>query len=272
VAPGNVVIASRVVRTFCGTVKFYRTLTGLTLLLFAALTGEAQITEVPQTVKPGRFLLEMDALSVSLEEDADRNFTGFAAATTFLSTGLTANWDVQIGAQLFLSQEFDQGGLKERDSGIGDIFVRTKWRFYEAKDTYTSAALLPYIKIPTNTGNVGNDSIEGGLIVPFETQLVGGFYFSAMAQVDFVRNDADDGYDSRWLAALALRRPVMKALDLYGELTIDKSSGGGQAEGLLGIGAVLSLSADVSLDYAMYKGISDRAADWTHVLRLNWGF
>ncbi len=241
-------------------------------LLGVTVRLSAQITERPGTVKPGEFLLEMDALSVSLEEDAGRNYTAFGAASTFLSTGLTANWDVQIGAQLFLSQEFNSDGLTERDSGIGDIFVRTKWRFYEAEDTYTTVALLPYIKIPTNSGGVGNDAMEGGLIVPLETRLFGGLLLSAMGQVDFVRNDADDGYDSRWLAAVALQRPVTKMLGFYGELTLTQSSGGGSASGLLGAGVTLKLTKNVMWDYAIYRGISDRAADWTHVLRLTWGF
>ena len=56
--------------------------------------------------------------------------------------------------------------LIDRQSGVGDMYVRTKWRFYESTDTYTSIALLPYVKFPTNTGGVGNDAVEGGLIVP----------------------------------------------------------------------------------------------------------
>ncbi|MEI6105465.1 MAG: transporter [Opitutae bacterium] len=238
----------------------------------AAASLPAQITETPDTVAPGRFLLEMDALTLTVNKDAGSKYTAFGAATTFVSTGLTANLDLQVGAELFLSQKFDAGGLSERHSGIGDIYIRTKWRFYEAADTYTSAAVLPYIKIPTNSGGVGNDSMEGGLIVPFQTQLVGGFSLMAMGQVDILRNDRNDGYDSRWLAAMAVHRQVTKAIGFYGELTAAKATGGRPWDGLLGGGVTLSMSDDVWWDYAMYTGISSGSADWSSALRLNWRF
>ncbi len=241
-------------------------------IVLTAIAGYAQITEWPTTVAPGRFLLEMDALSLSIDKDGGNKYTAFGAASTFLSTGLTANWDVQIGAELFLNQKFDSGGLTDRRSGIGDVYFRTKWRFYEDAATGSAVALLPYVKIPTNSGGVGNKSMEGGLIVPWQTSLMGGVSLSAMVELDFLRNDNDDGYDSFWYTSMALRREVTKAIGLYGELSFGKSSGGAPWEGTMGGGVTFALSADVWWDYAMYRGISRGASDWQHVLRLNWGF
>jgi len=240
--------------------------------LLAVATAQAQITEWPTTVAPGRFLLEMDALSLSLNHDAGTNYTALGVASTFLTTGLTANWDVQVGAELFINQKFDFGGSTDRTSGIGDIYFRTKWRFYEDQATGTEVAVLPYVKIPTNTGGVGNKSLEGGVIVPWKTDLAGGITMSAMAELDFLRNDDDTGYDTYWYASTAMHRQVTKAVGLYGELTMGKSSGGTPWEGMLGGGVTLALSENAWWDYAIYRGISRGASDWNHVLRFNWGF
>lgn len=240
--------------------------------LLAATAGYAQITEWPTTVAPGRFLVRMDALSLTLNHDAGSSYSGFGTASTFVTTGLTANWDVQVGAELFLDQKFDSGGLTDRRSGIGNLYFRTKWRFYEDSTTGTAVALLPYVKLPTSTGGVGKKAMEGGVIVPWKTDLVGGMSMSAMAELDFLRNAADNGYDSFWYTSVALHRQVTKALGFYGEATLGKSSGGEPWAGKMGGGVTLAVSQDVMWDYAIYRGNSSSTSNWTHVLRLNWGF
>jgi hypothetical protein len=240
------------------------------LVLGASLCG--QVTETPDTVQPGRFLLEMDALSLRIDRDAGDKYTAFGAASTFLTTGLTANWDLQVGAEFFLSQKFDTGGLGDRRSGIGDVYVRTKWRFFESAEYYASMALLPYVKLPTNSGGVGNDSVEGGLIVPFQAKVLGDCDFAAMAEVSMLRNDNDDGYDSHWFASAALTRQVFKVIGLYAEATAGKSSGGAPWAGTLGAGATLSVTKNMWWDYSISRGLSRGAPDWTHVLRFNYGF
>lgn len=242
------------------------------LTLVVVHTASAQITEWPTTVAPGRFLLEMDAVSLTVDKDGGDKYTAFGAASTFLSTGLTENWDVQIGAELFISQKVESDGLRDRDSGIGDIYVRTKYRFYENTETGTAVAFLPYVKIPTNTGGVGNDAMEGGIIVPWTTTLAGGFNLSAMAELDFLRNDTDDGYDTYWYASASLNRPITGALGAYGEVALGKSSGASSAEGIMGGGVTLSVSENTWWDFAIYKGISSAAADWNQVIRFNFGF
>jgi hypothetical protein len=253
----------------------YETLRAVALpavLLAAAVAARAQITETPVPVQPGRFLLEMDAISVSLDEEPGYKYTAFGAASTFLSTGLTQNLDLQVGAELFISQKVDLGGLSERDSGIGDLYVRSKWRFYDDPASGTAVALLPYIKLPTNSGGVGNDAVEGGVIVPWTTNLPGGFDVAAMAELDFLRNDADDGYDTYWYFSGYVSRELTGALGVYAEVALGKSSGGGDAEGVMGAGVTLAVSDRVWWDVATYKGLSESAADWKHVVRFNLGF
>lgn len=252
--------------------KILRATAGLLLGGLGTDPAYGQITETPTPVAPGRFLLEMDTLSLTLNRDGRDKYTAVGVATTFLTTGLTADWDVQVGAELFLSQKFDVGGLSGRNSGIGDVYFRTKWRFYEDQASGTAIALLPYVKLPTSTGGVGKKAMEGGLIVPWQTNLAGGVRLTAMAEVEFVRNDRDNGYDSFWYTSMAIHRAVTKAIGVYGELTLGKSTGGAPWAGTLGGGATFAFSENIWWDYALYRGLSHGAADWLHVLRLNWRF
>jgi hypothetical protein len=252
----------------------YQFLRALALLgTLAGLTGglRAQITETPVTVQPGHFLLEVDVLSLTLDRDGDDKYTGFGAGLVFLTTGVTRSLDVQVGAQLFLSQDYDIEGVSDSDSGVGDVYLRTKWHCYESASTWTSVAVMPYVKFPTN-GGIGNDSVEGGVIVPWETRVWGDVRIAAMAQVDIRRNAADDGYDSHWYASAAAARQLTKQIGLYGEGAIGKSSGGEDYEGLLGGGVTYALSDNLWFDLAAYHGLSSGAADWNYVLRFNLGF
>ena len=252
----------------------YRILRPLAALLLAAGAAAglwAQITETPVTVQPGRFLLEADLLSLSLDRDGDDKYTAFGAGLVFLTTGVTRRLDVQVGAQLYLSHDYDIEGISDSDSGVGDVYLRTKWHFYESTSTWTSVAVIPYVKIPTN-GGVGNDSVEGGVIIPWETRVWGDVRLSAMAQVDIRRNAADDGFDTYWYASAAATRQLTKRIGLYGEAAIAKSSGGEDHEGLLGIGATYALSDNLWFDLAAYHGLSPGATDWDYVLRFNYGF
>lgn len=232
----------------------------------------AQITEWPTTVKPGRFLLEMDAISLTVDREPGYKFTALGLASTFLTTGLTDNWDVQVGAELYIQQKFDIAGFTDRDSGVGDVYLRTKYRFYDNPETGTAAAILPWIKVPTSSGSWSNDAIEGGIILPWSTKLIGGLEVSAMAELDFLRNDTDDGYDTYWYGSAALSRPITSFIGLYGEVTAGKSSGSGATDGTMGAGVTLTVSEHAWWDFAVYKGISDNSADWQQVIRFNWGF
>ncbi|MDQ5979117.1 MAG: hypothetical protein QG602_2091 [Verrucomicrobiota bacterium] len=241
------------------------------LVLSAGHVG-AQITEHPSTVVPGSFLVEMDALSLTLDKEGGGKYTAVGAGSVFLSTGLTHNWDIQVGAELFITQKFESGGFTERNSGIGDVYVRTKYRFYDNSETGTMAALIPYVKFPTNSGGVGNDAVEGGFIAPWSTSLAGGFHCDLMAELDFLRNDNDDGYDTYWYCSGSLSRPLTRAVGVYAEFAFGKSSGASATEGIMGAGVTLAVSEKTWWDFAVYKGLSRGAADWNHVVRFNFGF
>lgn len=244
----------------------------IALQCIAGLALRAQLTEVPETVAPGRFLFEIDAVSLHLDRDGADRATGFILGSTLVSTGLTATWDIQVGADLYHSHKETAGGLTERRSGVGDLYVRTKWRFFEDTVTGLSIALLPHLKIPTNSGGVGNGHVEGGVIVPVRLALAKGLDFAAMTGVDCHRNAAGNGYDPHWHGSAQLGVSLAPAFSLYGEAYLAKSADGSPWEGTLGAGLVFQPREGLSWDLAIYRGVTGGASDWNPVLRCNIGF
>ena len=250
-----------------------RALLAVVLLAPVASSLFAQVTETPQTVAPGKILVEMDGLSLGFDRSRapGTNFTAVGVGTTILSAGLTDSVDLQVGATLFLRQTYDFGGRTDSRSGLGDLRFRVKWTCWRDAQLGAALALMPYVKVPANTGGTGNKSIEGGLIVPWAMTLPGGVTAGAMLQWDVVRNDADNGYDARWKVTGALRRNLTSALAFYGEGTVAAvSTGWSNWAGTIGAGALLRVTKSIELDYELQRGVNRRATDWVHVFRVNW--
>jgi hypothetical protein len=231
------------------------------------------VTESPFTVAPGSLRVEMDGLRLSLdrEDGTGATYNALAVASTFVTAGLAEAVDVQIGADLFLRERVEYRGSRDSSSGLGDLSMRMKWTVWRDAKRGAGLAVMPYVKLPAGSGAVGTDAVEGGVIVPWAAGLPGGVVSGAMFRWDVVRNDAENGYDSRWLATGYLQRNLTRALALYGETTLQAAStGASSTAGTLGVGALLQVTRRLQLDYELQRGLNRRAAAWTHVLRVNW--
>ncbi len=245
--------------------------------VLAAMMGaaaRAQVTETPRTIAPGKVLVRMDGIKLSLDraDEAGNTYSAVGVASTIVSTGLAANVDVQVGFDLFYREKVEyRTRASESDSGFGDFSVRMKWRFWRDEEWGASAALLPYVRVPTNRIGPGDRVTEFGLIVPWEMMRSGGFTAGAMARWDVVQNDARNGHDSQWGASAFARQELALGFMVYAEANFAVSSSGfSNSIGELGVGAQWKWSERLLLDYELLKGLNARASDWTHVLRLNW--
>jgi hypothetical protein len=241
----------------------------------AVLPLSAQVTEIAETIQPGKFLLEMDAISLGFDRDrsTDNKFDALGLARTVVSAGLTRDVDLQVGVQLFVRTTYHDRGFRDTRSGLGDLTLRTKWAFWRDEQLGAVAAVIPYVKIPSRAREVGNGAVEGGLIVPWSMTLPGGIKTGAMAQWDFLRNDANNGYDSRWFASAYAHRNFTQFLGFYGESTLTASSASSSSfAGSLGGGATLTVSKNFRWDYGISRGLGTSGTDWIHVLRFKWGF
>ncbi|HVS52751.1 MAG TPA: transporter [Opitutaceae bacterium] len=235
----------------------------------------AQLTEHPQTIEPGKILVRMDGLTLGLDRSpapaAENKYTAVGVASTVVSAGLTSSVDVQVGFQLFLRETYEFKGARTSHSGLGDLSFRTKWTFWRDDRIGAAAAVIPYVKVPTNTGGVGNKSVEGGFILPWEMAVGAGFRAGAMFQWDVVRNDADNGYDSRWLTTGFVQRNLTNALAFYGEGTLRVASTGlSDWAATIGAGVLWNVTKRLQLDYELTRGLNGDATDWLHVWRVNW--
>jgi Putative MetA-pathway of phenol degradation len=234
----------------------------------------SQVTETTQTTEPGGVLLRMDALSLGLDPDttAPNQYKAVAVGTTIVSAGVTDSVDIEFGAQLFLQNTYSTAtGADQTHSGIGDLTFRPKWTFWRDPASGQAAAIVPYVMLPTHSSAIGNNAVEGGVILPWSTDIAAGTKAGAMVEWDEFRNISNTRYDTRWYASAFLKWDLGDAFGAYVETTLSDSTAGSRSfAGTVGGGATLSLSKAFTWDLEVSRVLGSGRSSWAEVLRFRW--
>ena len=76
-----------------------------------------------------------------------------------------------------------------------------------------------------------------------------------------------------WHTTGYIEQQVVGGFAVYAEATVVATSDGlSKTTSTIGVGGRLHVTKSVELDYELQRGINRRASDWTHVLRVNWGW
>jgi len=245
----------------------------LLLAVCCAPAMRAQVTETTQTIEPGGILMRMDAISLGIKPDttAPNQYKALALGTTLVSAGLTSTLDAEVGVQLFLRDTFSTDGSDHTDSGVGDVTLRTKWTFWRDLSSGQAAAIIPYVMLPTNSSAVGNNSVEGGVILPWSMDIAAGTKAAAMVEWDEYRNVANTRYDTRWYGSAYLKWELGSTLGAYAETTLsDSTAGSSTFAGTVGGGATLSISKNFEWDFEVSRVLGSGRSAWAEVLRFRW--
>lgn len=247
-------------------------------LLRELSTDRPDKTESPFTVDAGHFQFELDVVAVS--EDRDRSGTSDlrtrsqAFAPLNAKVGLSPNVDLQVMIDTYQRVRIADrnAGTVQRRSGIGDLTTRVKVNLWgNDGDTTTALALMPFLKFPTNQDDLGNDAIEGGLIVPLAISLADGWGLGLMTELDVVRNADDDGHDVAWINSITFSRDIAGKLGGYVEFFSELSTAeAAQWIATLDLGLTYALSADMQLDAGINLGVTDAAEDWNPFVGISW--
>lgn len=242
-------------------------------------TDRPDLTESAYTVDAGHFQIETDLVSFSHDHDtaggADTKVAAWTAGAINLKAGLL-NWmDLQLGLDAYnhVTTEDRVAGTKLRQSGLGDFTTRVKMNLWGNDGGTTALAIMPFMKFPTNQDDLGNDDIEGGIIIPFAVELPAGWSLGVMTEFDFVRNNADTGYRTDFVNSLVLGHDIVGKLGGYVEfLSVVSSESGNPWVGVLGLGLAYAITDDLQLDGGVNLGLTRSAEDINPFLGVSWRF
>jgi Putative MetA-pathway of phenol degradation len=220
-------------------------------------------TESPYTVDAGHFQLEMDFANYT-EDNADgvRTETWNVAPVNF-KVGVLNNVDVQFILDDYLhTHTVDHvADTTTTQSGFGDFTTRVKINLWGNDGGPTAFGVMPFVKFPTNTDHLGNNAVEGGLILPLEVKLPAGWDMGVETATSFLRNDADGNYHEEFANMVTFDHAIVGKLSGYCEFfsSVSTVHGAGWV-GTVDVGLEYLVTKNVQLDCGCNVGVT-RAAD-----------
>jgi len=239
-------------------------------------TDRPDKTESPFTIDAGHFQLEMDLVTYA----HDRSKTGgastrtdaFSIAPVNLKVGVLNNVDFQLLLETYTHVRTKGGGVVQRRAGFGDVTPRLKINFWGNDGGSTAFAMMPFAKIPSNQDELGNDSVEGGVIFPLAVDLPGGWGAGLMTEFDFLRNDSDSDYMSSFINSITFGHDIYRNLAGYIEFFSEIPSEGRGWVGTIDLGLTFGLTHNIQLDGGVNIGVTDIADDVNPFLGFSWRF
>lgn len=212
-------------------------------------------TESPYTVDPGAFQLEMSFLNYS----KNRDIKTFTIAPLNFKLGLTHNADLQIILDPYVRIDEGIAGTSE---GTGDTQIRLKINLWGNDNRSIGFGVMPYVKLPTAASEIGNDKVEGGIIIPFATGLADNLGLGLMFQTDFVYDENDDNYDTEFVLSAAIGTNLAEILGVYAEAVgITNTDRDMNDRSMLNLGATVVSGENLLFDSGINIGLTGSTDD-----------
>ncbi len=221
-------------------------------------------TESPYTVDAGHFQVEMSFVEFTRNQSNGIRTDTWNVAPANFKAGLFNNADLQFVFNNYLNvrTEDRSAGTTSTQSGFGDFTTRLKINLWGNDGGQTAFAILPFVKFPTNTDHLGNNSVEGGVIFPLTVKLPGDWEMGMESAVGFLRSADTDGYHSEFINAVTLAHEIFGKLGGYIEFFSSVSTErGSDWVGTVDVGLNYKLTVNIQLDCGANVGVTPSAND-----------
>jgi hypothetical protein len=226
-------------------------------------TDRPDATESAYTVDKGRYQWEMEMASFTRDGG---KWTEFTLGELNMKYGMTDCADLQIVMPFYTH-------VRSGDDGYGDTQIRVKYNLWGNDSGETAMALMPFVKIPTARGTLGNDSFEGGVILPFSFSLPGEWSCGVMAEIDLAYDDLEDDYYFVGLVSAtgshAITENTAGFLEIVGTFSAESSN---DTEAYFNTGLTWALADTWQLDGGIRVGLTSASTDLTPFLGMSHKF
>lgn len=231
-------------------------------------TDRPDKTESPYTVDAGHYQIEANVFDYAYDHDNPENqrVDTFTFAAMNIKAGLFNNTDIQFVINPYIEEHTKGNGQTEHKSGFGDIQTRLKLNLWGNDNGPTALAVMPFVKFPTNTGDLGNTAVEGGVIFPLSVSLPAEWKMGIMTEFDFKRNLKKDYYTD-FINSITFGHSIVGDLSGYVEFFSSFNNEEGSAWiGTVDVGLTYAVSEDIQLDSGVNIGVTQSADDFAPFL------
>ena len=237
-------------------------------------TDRPDKTESAYTVDAGHFQVEMDVLTYVHDHHTtdDARVDGLSIAPMNLKVGLSNQVDFQVVIETwtYVRSKDRPTGRVTRRRGFGDVTLRLKTNLWGNDGGSSAFAAMPFVKLPTNQDDLGNDAVEGGVILPLAVDLPYGWGMGAIAEFDASEDDDGDGYHPEFIQTLAFGHDIVGALAGYVEFfSLTSTERDSHWQATMDFGLTYAVTEDVQLDGGVNVGVTRAAEDVNPFLGLS---
>ncbi len=149
-------------------------------------------------VAPGTVQIETSAIDWTHDNVGGTRTDTFLFADTLVKYGIGGNTEARVNVSPYVrSRTRGPGGAVSVVDGFGDIALSLRHRFVDGGESGISVAALPFVILPLGSDAVSSGIVSGGLTVPVDIPLPGGW---ALNTTPTVAAAADADGDGRHLA------------------------------------------------------------------------
>ncbi|MFT5466939.1 MAG: hypothetical protein ACI8UO_002041 [Verrucomicrobiales bacterium] len=216
-------------------------------------------TESPTTVDAGHIQIEASFADFAHDKSGGTEFSAITAGATNLRIGLLSDLELQVLFDVWTREEIGVRGLPEEvTEGFSDITLRPKLNIWGNDGGSTALAIMPAVKIPTGS-KLSVEEIEGSIIVPFGMDLTERFGLGLMAEVDWVYDEEDRGYETEFVHTAVLGYDLNDKIGIYAEYI--GVSGSNNYQPYFSGGMTLGVSENAVFDLGAVVGLNEDAND-----------
>jgi hypothetical protein len=217
----------------------------------------------PCTIDRGKGDIEIGLADWTLERNGGDRTDTLVLGDLLVRYGLTDNLEMQLGWTSFGTVRERMDGSVSRASGTGDVTLALRRNLIHPDGSGFSAALMPYVSLPTGGRAIGAGDWSAGLLVPLSYSLPHGLSLDFTGRVEAA---ADGDRHGRHLAYggiagldVSLPHDVTATAELSAQR--DEDPGGRSTQLIGGLSLAWMVRPDLQLDAGANAGLAGGAPD-----------
>ncbi|HEV2674323.1 MAG TPA: transporter [Aliidongia sp.] len=185
----------------------------------------------PYTIDAGHFQYETDLFNYTYDRSSAGDVTtrSLVTADPVLKLGLTNDIEAELGVTGYAWTRSDDRMAGQRinhGEGFGDLVTKLKVNVLGNDGGTYALALVPWVKLPTGAAGLGNNLVEGGLIVPLAINLPDDWTLSLQTEFDALKNANDSGRHANFINLVSVSHAIVGnlsgAVELYAQNGTDR--------------------------------------------------
>lgn len=215
----------------------------------------------PITLNKSNFMIETSFFDYTRNKSNSNESESFNALTSStFKFGLTNNQELQILIDSYkYSRQNTNSELDEKD-GLGDVTLRIKHNIFGNNGSKYALTIIPFLKIPTNQNELGNDHHEGGITIPLNINLAKNYSLTLQSGISSVKENSNRAAAYTNIATLS--KSFTSKISAFTEIFFYKSDlTNSKWQNTLDLGISYAINENFVLDMAVNFGVSEYADD-----------